>query len=721
MSNNRQFDIIIVNYNSTPCLIDCLHSVYSSFIDGTVNIFIQDNSLRDETPDIRNHFRDIHITFNPKNIGFAAGINQGIGLSRSEYIFILNPDTIISSTFFMPMIEYMDKHPDVGIVGPKILDSDGKTQGSARAFPNALTALYGRSSPLTRYFPNNPISRANIVTIESDGKTPQEVDWVSGAGMIVRRKAIQEVGLMDEKFFMYWEDADWCRRMWLKGWKVVYFPLVFLHHHIGKSSGTRPLRSIYNFHFSSYLLYKKYSKDSTKYLLSIAFFALSVRGSLVACWNILQRYFFRQTLPATKVRHTCVTPPTATEKSFSIKKIKVLRVISRINIGGPAIHVNLLQNGLNKAEFESTLVAGRISPSEGDMNYIIQADSDHFISIPEMQRELNPWKDIISLYKLFQLIRRKKPHIVHSHTAKAGTLARGAVVLCNLFCRQDIKTIHTFHGHVFEGYFSKFKSRSFLWTERLMAAVTDKIIAISPTQCEDLTIKHRISNTDKVETIKLGFDLEPFVHSAKLKGNFRKELTINNEVKLVGIVGRLVPVKNHFIFLNSVKYFMSQHPDMKILFAIIGDGEMRDELQEFCIRLGISEHVRFYGWMKDIAQVYADLDLLALTSINEGTPVSIIEAMAAGVPVISTDAGGIKDLLGNPIGPQSSNGFRVCERGILLPQSDPKSLAEGMRYIFDNSEIGNQQMVSNARQFVLSEYHQDRLIQDIRSLYKNLL
>ena len=148
---------------------------------------------------------------------------------------------------------------------------------------------------------------------------------------------------------------------------------------------------------------------------------------------------------------------------------------------------------------------------------------------------------------------------------------------------------------------------------------------------------------------------------------------------------------------------------------------MRAELKDFCIRLGISEHVRFYGWVKDIAQVYADLDLLAMTSINEGTPVSIIEAMSSGVPVISTDAGGIKDLLGNQLGPQSSNGFRICDRGILLPKNDSISLAEGMRYIFDNAELVNQHMIRDANRFVLSEFHQDRLIKDISSLYDSLL
>ena len=162
MSNKRQFDILIVNYNSTNCLIDCLRSVYSSIIDATFNIVIIDNSLKDETAEIRNHFKDIHIIANQKNIGFAAGINQGIRLSRSEYIFLLNPDTIISSTFFMPMIEYMDKNPDIGIMGPKILSADGSFQTqSRRSFPT-LFRYIDYVLRLYKLFPKN-----NITTIEN--------------------------------------------------------------------------------------------------------------------------------------------------------------------------------------------------------------------------------------------------------------------------------------------------------------------------------------------------------------------------------------------------------------------------------------------------------------------------------------------------------------------------------------------------------------------------
>ena len=717
----NSIDIVIVNYNSSLYLEKCIQSIKMSDDRYDIVFHVVDNHSSDGIDRVVGLFPDVNFVLNKKNKGFAAAVNQALQCGTSPYVMVINPDAQIVPGFFQPIVDYMKRTPDVGIIGPQILNTDGSIQGSARAFPNMLTALYGRSSPLTRYFPNNPISRANIVTIESDGRTPQEVDWVSGACMLVRRKAIKTVGMMDETFFMYWEDADWCRRMWQSGWKVIYYPVVSLYHHVGKSSATRPLRSIYNFHLSSYHLYEKYSKGLTQYLLPLAFFALYTRGCMIAAWNMLQRYIFKRTSQV----HTATRESTAlsslADKHLSRKKVNVLRVISRINIGGPAIHVNLLQNGLNKTVFDSTLVAGSISPSEGNMNYIIQAEANHFISIPEMQRELNPWKDLVSLYKLFHIIRYKKPHIVHSHTAKAGTIARLSAILCNLFCRQNIKTVHTFHGHVFAGYFSKIKSRIFVLTERLMSVFTDKIIAISPTQREDLVNKYRISKSDKVDTIKLGFDLDPFVMSSKSKGRFRVQLGIDNTVRLVGIVGRLVPIKNHFLFLEAAKQFISQHPDMKIRFAVIGDGEMKEELQKFCIQQGISEHVRFCGWIKNIAHVYADLDVLALTSINEGTPVSIIEAMAAGVPVISTDAGGIKDLLGEQIESQPSNGFRICERGILLPRNAPQSLADSIRYIVSNAENGGRQMVSAARQFVLSDYHQDRLIQDIRSLYYNLL
>ena len=254
-----------------------------------------------------------------------------------------------------------------------------------------------------------------------------------------------------------------------------------------------------------------------------------------------------------------------------------------------------------------------------------------------------------------------------------------------------------------------------------MAAITNKIIAISPTQREDLVKKYRIAGDNKFETIKLGFNLKPFVHHRELKGRFRKELSIDNNVWLVGIIGRLVPVKNHTMFLKAVMHFTQQNPKTKILFAIIGDGELREGLEAFCVQKGISESVRFCGWIRDIQYVYDDLDALVLTSINEGTPVSIIEAMASAVPVVSTDVGGIKDLFGDLVVSQFSNGFNICERGLLVPKNDEQSLSNGLRFILDNPDYIHRHIIASACEFVVSNYHQDRLINDIKSLYRNLL
>jgi GT2 family glycosyltransferase/glycosyltransferase involved in cell wall biosynthesis len=719
--DNNVLDIIIVNFNSTDYLLKCVSSIYASPTKITPNIFVIDNNSTDDVRRIKESFPQIVLFQNKINIGFAAAINQGIRKSKAKYLLFLNPDTLLLNDFFQPILEYLENNKSTGIIGPKILDTDGTIQGSARAFPNALTALYGRSSPLTKYFPNNPISRANTMTIGRNMGNPMVVDWVSGACMMIRRQAIDEVGPLDERFFMYWEDADFCRRMWHKGWKVVYFPGPSLHHHIGKSSDSRPLKSIYHFHRSSFLLFEKYAKGTGRAVLPMAFFALVARGVMIGCWNIIRRKVITPR-PLKKVIPSAVVKQAQSEVDNNLpKKIKILRVISRFNIGGPAIHVNQLQNGLNKNGFKSILITGSLSPLEGDMSYILATDPESIFTITEMQRELNLTKDLKALLSLFKIIRRFDPDIIHSHTAKAGTIARSAGIMYNLLFRKRIKMIHTFHGHVFEGYFSKLKSSFFIWTERILAAFTRKIIAISPTQREDFVKKYRIANDEKFETIKLGFDLTPFVNNAVLKGRFRKELGIDNDVWLVGIIGRLVPVKNHTMFLKAVVHFTHQYPDTKILFTIIGGGELRDDLEYFCIQQGISEHVRFCGWIKDIQYVYADLNTLVLTSINEGTPVSIIEAMASSVPVVSTDVGGIKDLLGGTTGSLASNGFKICERGLLLTKNDPQSLSNSIRYIIDNLDTIDRRIVSHAREFVVSDYNQDRLVHDIRSLYFKLL
>ncbi len=416
-------DIIIVNYNSTDYLIRCLQTINTTLADWAVNLYVQDNSDNDEISRLGALFPDIHIHRNNENIGFAAAVNQALKNSCAPFAVLLNPDSYIVDRSFGSIFEYMQAHPNVGVVGPRIYDADGAVQGSARSFPTPLTALFGRNTLVTRLFPNNPITTANLLTKQSDGVTPMEVDWVSGACMVVRREALRDVGYLDERFFMYWEDADWCRRMWRAGWKVVYYPKSSVVHYVGVSSKQLIPRTLIEFHKSSYRLFAKYSKSFHWIVNSLVIASLALRLSVVLLFSIGRIRLSRQTSRPT-VFELARQPETS-------RKYRVLRLIARLNIGGPAIHVNLLTKGLNPARFESTLVAGRISPQEGDMSYLFDQTNLLPIFIPELQRELNLFKDVSAFSKILKIIYLNKPDIVHTHTAKAGFSAKMAVFLYN--------------------------------------------------------------------------------------------------------------------------------------------------------------------------------------------------------------------------------------------------------------------------------------------------
>jgi len=706
-------DIIIVNYYSTDYLLRCLRSIYDSLQGVPAKVLIQDNASKDGVDRVKVEFPQAILLKNSYNMGFSKAINNALKHNDSPYTMLLNPDTHVMDGFFESILRYMEENPDVGIVGPKILDHDGSVQGSARSFPTPLTALFGRSSFLSRFFPNNPFTRANILTTRSDGKTPMEVDWVSGACLVARRKAIEDVGPMDERFFIYWEDADWCRRMWKKGWKVVYFPKASIVHYVGVSSEQAPLRSIFEFHKSSYRLFEKHSKPSLWFMKPLAIFGVSLHLLYVIIPKRLPVWYKKNKSAMRRKEEARVL-----EKGG---RIKVLRMIARLNIGGPAIHVHLLTKGLDAKRFEPTLVAGKISPQEGDMSYLFDSLDKEPIIIPELQREINLRMDLKSFQQIFKLIQEEKPDIVHTHTAKAGSSARLAVLIYNLLYGKNVRAVHTFHGHVFEGYFSRAKSLLFVWTERLLARLTDVIIAISETQKRDLSEKFHIAPAQKIDTIELGFDLRPFLESQVLKGQFRRNLGTNDDTLLIGIIGRLVPIKNHILFLKAAKIFLELNPRVKAQFVVVGDGELRDELESYCHQLELNNHVMFCGWIKNVPAVYADLDILALTSTNEGTPVSIIEAMASSVPVVATDVGGVMDLLGPPDGTPSSDGYVVCERGILCQKNDTFGFAKGLKYLMEVDIQEKQNRLLRAHSFVRARFSEERLLHDIESLYLDLM
>lgn len=707
-------DVIIVNYNSSDYLLHCLRSIFDVAHGLDIAVYVQDNHSSDDVDRVSSAFPQVRLTKNDGNLGFARAVNQALKASVSPYVLILNPDTRVNEGFFEKALAYMDAHGETGVMGPRVFDADGSVQGSARLFPNLMTALFGRKSLLTKIFPENPITRENILTGRSDGITPMAVDWVSGACMLVRRKAIEDVGLMDARFFMYWEDADWCRRMWLGGWRVVYFPRPSVVHYVGVSSGKNAVRSVIEFHRSIYRLFKKHAQRPHSFLTPMVYWGLVYRLLFVLTFQLASRLFRGIERPLR---------PTVVSVRRPDDRIKVIRFIARLNIGGPSIHVHLLTTGLNSHRFRSILVTGRISPQEGDMSYLFNGSSRSAkpIIIEELQREISPIMDIKAFFKILKILRQEDPDIVHTHTAKAGTSARIAVIVYHFLRRKRIQMVHTFHGHVFEGYFSPAQSRMFIGIERLLAMKTDVIVSISETQKQDLSERFRIAPAAKIQIIPLGFNLKPFLESDALKGRFRSRLKVTSDTLLVGIVGRLVPVKRHRLFIDGAKIFLEAHPSFKVQFVVVGDGELRASLEDYARQKGLSQYVRFCGWRRDLPEVYADLDILSLTSVNEGTPVSIIEAMAASTPVIATDAGGVSDLLGSTDGSLASGDFAVCTRGILCRKEDPLGFSKGLAYLMEMDVSKREALITKSRDFVKQRFSEERLLKNTETLYLELL
>ena len=712
----KLLDVIIINYNSTLPLLHCIDSLLNAESPISLNIYVQDNasSKKDDVDRLTRDFPEVRLVKNDRNLGFAKAVNNALNQGSAPYVLILNPDTLVQPGLLSDTMAYMEEHPGVGILGPMIFDGNGDIQGSARAFPNLLTALFGRKSILSKIFPNNPITRENILTARSDGVTPMEVDWVSGACMLVRREAVNHVGPLDDKFFMYWEDADWCRRMWQKGWKVVYFPSSSVMHYVGVSSETNIFRSVFEFHRSIYRLFDKHANAPYSLLKPLVFWGITYRFLFVFTAQLVRKCFRRPTKHEPWKR--------ASENLNAIDpRIRILRFIARLNIGGPSIHVHLLTAGLDRRKFYSTLVTGKISPREGDMGYLFESSKEKPIIIQELQREISPLMDLKAFLRIFGVLRSENPDIVHTHTAKAGTSARLAAIIYNRFSNGNAKTVHTFHGHVFAGYFSRTKSLMFIWIERLLARKTNIIVAISQTQKTDLTQKFRIASADKIRVIPLGFDLTPFLKSHKEKGIFRKSMRVGDTTLLVGIVGRLVPIKNHILFLDMAEIFLKENIELDVKFVVIGDGELRKTLEALVENKGLKNHVRFCGWRQDLPEVYADLNILALTSENEGTPVSIIEAMAAGTPVISTDAGGVQDLLEPPNKTPDQKGFQVCKKGILCCKNDAAGFARGLKHLVGMEKKQRDRMTDEARTFVVKSFSNKRLLKDMEDLYLEIV
>lgn len=387
--------------------------------------------------------------------------------------------------------------------------------------------------------------------------------------------------------------------------------------------------------------------------------------------------------------------------STRLGRVKVVRVIARLNIGGPAIHVINLTADLDPARFESVLVTGTESRGEGSMLDLARARGVTPVIIPGMVGEatLNQ-RDLKALVALYRLFRRERPHIVHTHTAKAGVLGRVAARLAGVPV-----VVHTYHGHVLHGYYTPLQNWFLRRAERGLGLLSDRLVTVSEQVKRDLVWYH-VARAGKILVIPLGLDLEPFLASAGQRGKLRRELRLSNGEPLVGIVGRIFPIKNHRLFLEAAARVAAELDSAR--FLVVGDGVLRSAMEDYARALGIAHRVVFTGWRRDLPLIYPDLDVLVVSSNNEGTPVSAIEAMAAGCPVVATRVGGLPDLIADG------------QTGCLVPPRDPAALAAGILRLLHDRETARS-MGEAAQAMVAERFAVERLCRDVESLYIELL
>ena len=402
-------------------------------------------------------------------------------------------------------------------------------------------------------------------------------------------------------------------------------------------------------------------------------------------------------------------------------RARVVRVIDRLNIGGPAKHVVWLTAEPGDA-FESVLITGTVPPGEGDMGYYADAAGIEPIVISDMSRELSP-RDVVALWKLLVQFWKLKPQIIDTHKAKAGAVGRVAAIIykwltpSSLWLRpRQCRVVHTYHGHIFHSYYGPFKTRLFIGIERLLARVTDRIIAVSQQQRWEICERFRVGRPEQFRVIPYGIDLDELVET---RGPFRAKLGIRKEELAVGIVGRLCEVKNHAMLLESAAHLTEpNNASPGIRFVVIGDGHLRDELESQSRKLGLADVVSFTGFRDDVPSLYADLDIVALTSLNEGMPLTLIEALCCGRPLAATEVGGVVDVMGERR--ESRDGFTIWDHGVTAPSRDAVAFASALRFLIERPEL-RREMGERGRAFARSRLSKYRCIADTEQVYSELL
>lgn len=383
--------------------------------------------------------------------------------------------------------------------------------------------------------------------------------------------------------------------------------------------------------------------------------------------------------------------------------IRVLRVIARLNVGGPALHVAYLSSGLAERGYETTLVAGDVAKGEESMAFVAESKGVEIVRLAGLSRSIAPFRDLAAAIRLAGVIRRIRPHILHTHTAKAGAVGRLAAVLAGN--DRPAIVVHTYHGHVLEGYFGRVGTAAFRAIERWLAGSTDVLVAVSPQVRDDL-VNLGVAPARRFTVVRLGIDLEPRVRTSVDRMELRRRLGIGPERFVVGWFGRMTAVKRTDDLIDALVALRGRGVDACLL--LVGDGEDRERLEQRAKDAGVARDVFSLGYQQDVAGWYAAADAVVLTSASEGTPVTIIEALAAGKPVVATNVGGVPDVVRDGID------------GFLVSAGDTDAMAARLAEIASDPAVG-ERLATTGQQRVLTRYAVARLVDNVDRLYRALL
>jgi glycosyltransferase involved in cell wall biosynthesis len=382
----------------------------------------------------------------------------------------------------------------------------------------------------------------------------------------------------------------------------------------------------------------------------------------------------------------------------------VLRAIARLNMGGPTLHVSYLSAGLVDRGYETILVAGTVGQGEQSMAYVAERLGVPVVTIPHLHRDISPVRDLLATWRLARMMRVERPTILHTRTAKAGAVGRAAALLAGR-SRPPI-IVHTFHGHVLRGYFGRFWTGFFRQLERLLARITDALVAVSP-EVRDELVALGVAPESKFRVIRLGIELDTRVSTdGAARTDTRRAMGVPEHRFVVGWIGRMTAVKRTDVVLKAFQALRDDGVDAVL--CMVGDGPDRVAVEELAGQLGIVRHCLFPGYQEEVGPFFAAFDVFVLPSGNEGTPVTAIEALASGCPVVATRVGGLPDVVGDGVD------------GFLVEPGAVDELASRLGELARNPEL-RARMGAAGRERMQTRYAVDRLIDDVDRLYRELL